>query len=39
MLMTSKRLDLENCNLDSAYELMKASCVPILGILGHVVVN
>ena len=32
-------LNLENWNLDSIQELMKASRVPILGVLGHVIVN
>ena len=39
LLITSKRYNLESWNLDSTWKLMNASCVPILGILGHVIVN
>ena len=39
LLITNKRLNLESWNLDSTWELIKALCVRILLILGHVIVN
>ena len=39
LLITNKQQNLQTWNLDSTWELIKSLNVPILGIMGHVIMN